>query len=156
MIQTETQTRLIAHILAECSKIDVERQFDDMLDECYSFEKVGGPFEGMSPSSVLRLCDETAHRCGLNDWADGQRDQWTEIDGDWYETREVEKQREAFVDTLKDELADLENEKAKAGGTLDATDPGQDRMAETHAFNRAALAVDSKQLEIDEAEAFTF
>lgn len=45
--------------------------YNEMLDECYDLSKVGGPFEHMSASYVLKECDETAYRCGLNDYVNG-------------------------------------------------------------------------------------
>lgn len=89
------------------TKIDREERFDAMLDECYSFEKVGGPFAHMSPSSVLKECDPTAYRCGVNDW-DG--DDWTEVDGETYDRREVQEQIDELVSELESEIETLEEE----------------------------------------------
>lgn len=109
MKTTETTTKLIEHVTSECSRIDQERIFDDMLDESYSFEKVGGPFENMSPSRVLKEVDPTAYRCGMNDYF-GTDDTYVEIEGELYEQREVEKARDEFVDQLDSQIADLEKE----------------------------------------------
>lgn len=80
--------RVAELVREELTAIDVEASFDDMLDECYSFDSVGGPFAWMTPSRVLREMDPTAHRCGVADHADGQG--WTEIGGDYYDTNEVD------------------------------------------------------------------
>lgn len=121
--QKSAIARMEAHIESECSKIDVESAFNDMLDECYSFKSVGGIFAGMSPSRVLLECDPIAHRCGVNDYADSQRDQWTEVNGEYYETREVDKAREGFIDDLRDDLKSIEEEicnEDSEGEALDA------------------------------------
>lgn len=99
---------LIAHVVSECTAIDQEKRFDEMLDECYSFEKVGGPFESMVPSQVLKECDPTAYRCGVNDWADGE--DWNEIEGDYYESSDVDKARDEYVDELNSELSSLQDQ----------------------------------------------
>jgi hypothetical protein len=51
---------------------EAHERYDAMLNDCYSFAKVGGPFEHMQPSEVLKECDPTAYRCGFNDWLDGE------------------------------------------------------------------------------------
>lgn len=85
--------------------MDVEERFSDMLDECYSFKSVGGPFAHMLPSRVLRECDETAFRCGANDYADSlSKDGEIEyIAEDWYDAKEVEQIREEVEDEFTTE-----------------------------------------------------
>lgn len=100
--------QLETRIAEDCTPIDREARFDNMLDECYSFDKVGGPFANMSPSRVLREVDPTAYRCGVNDFADGE--EWVEIDGETYDKDEAEKVREAMVSDLESEISDLESE----------------------------------------------
>lgn len=107
-MKSEIITKLEAHIADNCKAIDREARFDDMLDECYSFDKVGGPFENMSPSRVLKEVDPIAYRCGVNDWADGEG--WIEIDGENYDSDEVGKAKDSFVDDLESEISDLETE----------------------------------------------
>jgi hypothetical protein len=102
----KTVADLIAHVVSECTPVDREERFNQMLDECYSFDSVGGPFSSMSPSEVLKECDPVAYRCGVNDWADGE--DWIEIEGESYESYDVEKAREEFLDEMRSELADLE------------------------------------------------
>lgn len=102
----KTVADLIAFVVSECTAIDREERFDQMLDECYDFSAVGGPFAHMSPSSVLKECDPTAYRCGVNDYADGEG--WIEIEGESYESDEVEKAREEFLDELRDEVENLQ------------------------------------------------
>ena len=93
-----------ARVADELTPIDMEARFNDMLDECYSFDAVGGPFANMSPSRVLLEVDPIAHRCGVNDYADSiSRDRdITEIDGEYYDTEEVQ----AIRDEVEAEQAD--------------------------------------------------
>lgn len=91
-------------VQGELTAIDTDTLYDDMLDECYSFESVGGPFAHMQPSRVLEEVDPIAYRCGKNDWEDGEsRDQWTDIDGTYYDRREVDALRETWDDEEAEE-----------------------------------------------------
>jgi len=108
----ETIAAMLAHIESECTAIDREALFDRMLDECYSFESIGGPFAYMTPSYVLKECDPTGYRCGVNDWADGEG--WVEINGSNYQGEEAEKARDEFIEDLESELSDLETELEEA------------------------------------------
>jgi hypothetical protein len=99
---------MLDYIEGECKKIDREERFDQMLDEYYSFDCVGGPFDNMTPSDVLKTMDPIAHRCGVADYADNE--DWHEINGDYYERREVSKAQEEFLDDLESDLIDLQNE----------------------------------------------
>lgn len=114
----EAIAAMLAHIESECSKVDTDELYDSMLDDCYSFEKVGGIFACMSPSRVLRECDPVAYRCGKNDWLDGERDNLVEIGNDYYRNDDVNDARDEFIDGLRDELKELESEAAD----LDAID----------------------------------
>lgn len=108
---TKTETvidRLENHIASECKAVDREAAFDDMLDECYSFDSVGGPFSCMSPSRVLRECDPVAHRCGVNDYADGM--DWTEVGNETYQNDDLDKAKESFVEDLESEISELETD----------------------------------------------
>jgi len=99
---------LIDHIKANCTPIDREARFDQMLDEVYDFKSVGGPFTYMVPSQVLKEMDPTAYRCGVNDYMDGE--DTYEIDCDTYDKEEVEDARGNYIGALEDELADLQYE----------------------------------------------
>jgi DNA repair exonuclease SbcCD ATPase subunit len=123
----ETIAAMLAHIESECTAIDREAQFDAMLDECYSFESIGGPFAYMSPSSVLKECDPTAYRCGVNDWADGEG--WVEINGSNYQGEEAEKARDEFIEKMESELSDLETELEEAKETQYPEDSDDSELA---------------------------
>ena len=96
-------------IADDLEKIDREARFDAMLDECYSFEKVGGPFANMQPSDILKNCDPAAYRCGVNDYADGEG--WIEVGSDNYDPEEVEEKRDELIEELENEIEDLEEER---------------------------------------------
>jgi D-serine deaminase-like pyridoxal phosphate-dependent protein len=106
--KAETLKALTSHIADNCKPVDREAAFDAMLDDCYTFEKVGGPFAHMSPSRVLRECDPVGHRCGVNDYADGE--EWTEIGSETYETEAAEIARTEFVGELETEADELQRE----------------------------------------------
>jgi len=113
--QAEIEKRLALRVVEDLTAIDTESLYDQMLDECYSFESVGGIFAGMSPSRVLAEVDPTAYRCGKNDWEDGEsRDQWEEIDGSYYDRAEVAELREEIEAEIDDEIEAEEAEAEEA------------------------------------------
>lgn len=100
-------TKLKEIIIQNLERINVEQQYDYLLDECYSFKSVGGIFAHMSPSRVLQECDPVAYRCGWSDYIDAQ--EWVEISGDYYDRSDCENQREKLFDDMdaqKDELTE--------------------------------------------------
>lgn len=107
---------LETRIAEELTPIDREARFDEMLDSCYSFEGVGGPFAHMSPSRVLKECDPVAYRCGVNDYADGE--EWIEVGDSYYDQGDVEEIKDALVDELESEESDLE----EIADTYDSSD----------------------------------
>jgi hypothetical protein len=104
----ELVSDMLRHVMEECTAIDREQRFRDMLDECYSFDSVGGPFAHMSPAKVLEEMDPTAFRCGVNDYMDGEGT--VEVGGDDYDGDEVDAAAEEYIDGLRNELADLESQ----------------------------------------------
>lgn len=128
-MQSEIIQKLIAHIKSECKIIDQEAQYNDMLDECYNFASVGGIFATMTPSSVLKECDPTAYRCGMNDYFGTSGDNY-EIDGDLYLQEPVDEARQEFTEELETTIADLEKEIEAA----EEPDPADERrLAELQA-----------------------
>lgn len=101
-----TIDKLIEHVTSECSSIDQERIYDDMLDECTQCCDL---CQRYGASRILKEIDPVAYRCGMNDYF-GTSDQWFEINGDLYERREVEKARDEFVDDLDSRISDKEKE----------------------------------------------
>ena len=130
-------------IADELSPIDTERAYRDMLDECSeqcAFCKSLG-----SPSRLLLELDPVAYRCGQNDFEDSRRDEWTEVDGNYYETREVDKIKEALLDELTDELNKLEEER-------DELEEG----AEQSEFNRIEDEISEASAQVAELEKHSF
>lgn len=93
----------------EIKEADLETAFEDMLDDCYSFKDVGGPFACMSPSIVLKECDPVAFRCGVNDYADGD-DRWEEFEGEMYDKDELNELREECQAEFDEEEAAREED----------------------------------------------
>jgi hypothetical protein len=140
----EVIAALIAHVIAECSRIDTDARYDAMLDDCYSLASVGGPFSHMSASSVLKECDPTAYRCGKNDWKDGEG--FVEIDGDDYDGDEVEKAREEYLQTLISEKEALESDLEEVEAAEEHDDEAADIQKE----------ISEKEQEIAIVERYTF
>ena len=75
---TKTKEEIFEEIAALQERIktleegDDTTSYDESLDDCYTFDEVGGPFKGMSPARVLSEVDPTAYRCGLNDYNDAE------------------------------------------------------------------------------------
>ena len=115
-------TRLTTRIKDELEALDTDKLYDDMLDEVYSFSKVGGPFENMLPSKVLFDCDPIAYRCGYSDWLDSERDRIIEIEGDYFDREKVEAIRDEIVAELDAEIASLDEELAELSRDEDSDD----------------------------------
>ena len=100
-----------SRIESNCKKVDMDQRFRDMLDECYSFDEVGGPFACMSPSRVLEEMDPTAFRCGVNDYADGESDEIVELSSGHYRIEDCKEVQDEIAAELDTEIEDLrENE----------------------------------------------
>ncbi len=114
---------MLDHIESECKAVDLEERFDQLLDECYSFDSVGGPFAHMSPSSVLKEVDPIAYRCGVADSSDDER--VYEIGGDNYDCDDVHKARDEFIEEMEDSLSDLEDELMELNDADENSDDGR-------------------------------
>lgn len=120
-MKTETETiidKLNARIIDEISAIEADKSYDEMLDECYSLKSVGGPFEYMSASTVLREVDPTAYRCGYSDYVDSQG--WIEFDDGYREHDDCERVRDGMIADMEWEIDGIEDEISEGGG--EATD----------------------------------
>lgn len=140
---------LIDHIKDNCTPIDREARFDQMLDDLYDFSRVGGPFNHMVPSQVLKEMDPTAYRCGVNDYMDGE--DTYEIDGETYDMAMVEEARDEFVSELATDLEAIEemiNELDTQ--SEDFTEEDREDYGE-HLSNRDKLT-----LQIEQAEKYQF
>lgn len=132
---TELETR----IADNCKVVDREAAFNEMLDECYSFERVGGPFADMLPSRVLLEVDPIQHRCGVNDYADGQ--EWVEVAGETYQQEDCEKVKLEYSDELEAELSKAEDALEELEADPDNKDAADIReLKEEIAGLKAAIA----------------
>ncbi len=138
---------LLDHVCANCTPVDIEVAFDEMLRETYSFASVGGPFDMMDPATVLREMDPTAYRCGCADWADAEG--LVEVRGEQYRPADLEEAKEAFIDEKRDELAKAE----RAAEDYEAREEANIDEGEA-----ASLRAEVTQLsaEIEELEAYSF
>lgn len=101
--------RLITEKVRENHKpVHSEARYRDMLDECYDFSSVGGPFAHMSAARVLEEMDPTAYRCGKNDWMDGE--DIREFDGDEWDGSDLDEAKEEVENALESEISDKEKE----------------------------------------------
>jgi hypothetical protein len=101
--------RLAELVKEELKPVDLDQRFRDMLDDCYSFKDVGGPFSGMSPSRVLEEMDPVAFRCGSNDANDEDTEEY-EGDLESYDKRELQEMRDRAAEEIDDEISDEERE----------------------------------------------
>ena len=94
-------------LLDTSEAIDTEAQYREWLREAYS-DCLLGPFEHLDPAKLLEEADFTAYRCGHVDYIDSQ--EWTEYNGDTYETSYLESIRDEVEATIEDDISELESE----------------------------------------------
>jgi len=104
---------LLTKVKDDLTELDVDSMYDDMLDECYSMSGVGGPFTYMLASKVLEDCDPIAYRCGFTDWLDSLSDQYYEVDGNYYDKRELERVKDELIDELESDISSLEDDQSE-------------------------------------------
>jgi hypothetical protein len=143
MTKQEIIAELEDHVCTDCTIVNLDEVYKEMLDDCYSFKGVGGPFEHMLPSLVLKEVDPTAYRCGKVDYEDSLG--LVEVDGDYYEKEKVEAARDALVEEWDDEIAELEDE-------LECDEDDLDK--EDIAKNKARIAELKEAVKIANAHAF--
>ena len=110
-------TRFHEFVADQCTAVDVESTYAEMLNETYSFADVGGPFASMTPSTVLESADPVAYRCGLLECGDRMRraNHIVEINECLYHVDDVESAKDEFIRELTQSGAD-ETEIADAEG----------------------------------------
>lgn len=144
---TSTKSELVREMLdaviADCTAVDREQRFRDMLDECYSFDAIGGPFSHFLPSKVLEELDPIAFRCGVNDYMDSEGT--VEIDGDDYDSRDVDTAAEEYLDGLRNELSDLESDLATEEDGDNDTDTVDDLNEQIRTLNEKIEACEKHQ-----------
>jgi len=104
---------LLTKVKDDLTELDVDSMYDDMLDECYDLSTVGGPFSHMLASKVLEDCDPIAYRCGFTDWLDSLSDQYYEVDGNYYDKRELERVKDELIDELESDISSLEDDQSE-------------------------------------------
>jgi peptidoglycan hydrolase CwlO-like protein len=102
--------------------VDREAAFAELLDESGMVDVCALSF---MPSQIWRELDETAFRCGVNDYADGQS--WVEVAGETYEQDDAEKVKTELVDELQTELDRVQGEIDELEA---APDPHNDEIAD--------------------------
>lgn len=104
-------TSRIAELIDLPRALDMDSRYDDMLDECYSFEDVGGPFASMLPSNVLSECDPVAYRCGFNDWIDGELgESCAEFEGEYYDLEALRDCVQEAIDSLEADASGVDDD----------------------------------------------
>lgn len=71
---------------------DLKNRYEETLREIYGDVNVCGMT--MDAARLFREHDETAFRCGLNDWIDSE--DWKEVDGDYYSAADYAEAEEAI------------------------------------------------------------
>ena len=134
---------------------DMDAAYREMLDECYSFKSVGGPFACMQPSRVLEECDPTAFRCGFNDWLDSE--EVTEIGDEYFDSKELEDIREQVADALDSEITDLDEEAEDLEAGLPDPEPdGSDPHGFIADLQAVRDQITEKQAILAAVKAYTF
>lgn len=146
--KTDIITLLLGHVTSECSVVDIDQRYDDMLDEIYSLEKVGGPFSHMSASRVLREVDPIAYRCGISD-IDWTEEGLVEINGDYYNGEDAESAKSDFLQSLEDSKAEAESD------LEEATAEDEDEQ-DTHEIQRLETAIQEYENDIHTVESHSF
>lgn len=146
---------MIDHIISECSTVDTEKLYDDMLDEC---SETCNTCKQFGASRILKEMDPTAYRCGMLDFLDGEtrdRDGLIEIGSDYYQMREVSKAQEEFIDERRDELGELETElgELETESDEDETDKSQSLL---NSIDKAKDAIARKESLIEACEDYAF
>ena len=100
----QIEATIIERVEDELIAINTEELYNDMLDELYSFQSVGGCFSCMEPHRVLFEIDPVAYRCGKNDYEDSLREDYEEINDNYYDKQAVKDIREEVEDEMKEEF----------------------------------------------------
>ena len=85
--------------------IDKAKVFDEILDIDGTIEVAGIKF---NPSRILFELGPIAYNCGMHDYFDSC-DEYTEFEGEYYNTHEFEAAKEEYVAELKDYIEEIES-----------------------------------------------
>lgn len=146
---------LMAAVKEDGQPRDMDAAYREMLDECYSFKAVGGPFDCMQPSRVLENEDPTAYRCGFSDYLGSG--QVTEIGDEYFDSKELEDIREQVADALDSEITDLEEEAEVLDAELPDPEPdGSDPHGFIADLQAVRDQITEKQAILAAVKAYTF
>lgn len=123
-MKEEIIERLLEDIKSQCKEIDADEAYDEMLNDCYSLETVGGPFSHMQASRVLSEVDPIGYRCGFSDFTDSQ--EWIEIGDSYYDRRDVEQAKEEYVNQIDSTRDEIESECEEAQTEITDLEDGMD------------------------------
>lgn len=160
-IKAEALRRITEYVRDNCRTVNSDERYDKMLDECFSFDSVGGPFAHMAPSRVLAEVDPVAYRCGKNDWMDGE--DIREFDGDEWEGRDLDEAKEAVEYALDSEISDKETEAEEAESAVEKSEERVEAASEDDSadsldeakeeLSSARSSLNAVESEIDELNA---
>ena len=63
---------LIEILMDDYECVEIDEEFEKYLDDTYSFDYVGGPFQYLTPSTVLKECSPGDYDAYQADWLDEQ------------------------------------------------------------------------------------
>lgn len=92
---------VIEHLIkTNCSAVDGEEMFEELLDECYPEVKIG--YGTYSPSQIMKELDPTAFEIGVKENLDNLAEDGVlyEVDGDYYRLDDID---EMLADLAKAE-----------------------------------------------------
>lgn len=92
------------YVQENCSTVDLEEMYKEMLDECCGPIHIG--MLEYSASEVLKEVDPTAYRCGMNDHE--YHLGLVEIEGEYYMFEDVEEALEEFAELQEEEDEDVQ------------------------------------------------
>ncbi len=96
-------------LVQDFTQFDAEEQFVNHLEETYSFRQVGGPFQFMSPATVLKEVDPVSYDQEMNNWLDSQDDLVEENESYWSKEDHAEA-CDIHDDEVKDYIEHLQEE----------------------------------------------
>jgi len=104
----KTISELKNKIREDYTEVDTEAQYDDMLDECYPFDK-NSIFSHLKPSKVLKEMSPTDYRCGYADYLNSLS-LVEVVSGEYYAEEDVQAAKDEVVYELEQKKEELEEE----------------------------------------------
>jgi len=127
--------------------VDVEKSFDESMNEIYSFKDVGGPFASMEPARVLKEMSPTDYHIGVSEHDDYLVDSgYKRFENEIYPEKELMDLLDEYIDECDAEIAELEIE---LDGVKDFISELQEQLDDE---NIELASRDDHQKEIDQHE----